>query len=89
MPHSAFAVPVELVLAGCPVEVGSKGHTGLEGWVTHDGCTSALLRTELYCETGSIGDDNGRLVCEPGVCEECECDSVRCVCDNVSVCVTM
>lgn len=43
--------------------------------MAHNGRTSTL-RTELHCETDSMGDDNGQLVCEPGVCEGCECDSV-------------
>ena len=67
--ESSADVPVsecELVLAGCPAEVGSKVHAGLEGWVAHNGRTSAL-RTELHCETDSMGDDNGQLVREPGV----------------------
>ena len=81
MPHSASDVPVsecELVLAWCGAEVRSKVHAGLEGWVAHNGRTSAL-RTELHCKTDPTGDDNGQLVCEPAVCEGCECDSVRCV----------
>lgn len=64
-------VPVsecELVVARCPAEVGSKVYTGLEGWVAHNGRTSAL-RTELHREADSIGNENGQLVCEPTVCE--------------------
>lgn len=64
-------VPVsecELVVTRCPAEVGSKVHTGVEGWVAHNGRTSAL-RTELHCEADPIGDENGQLVCEPAVCE--------------------
>ena len=75
-------VPVsecELVLARCPAEVGSKVHTGLEGWVAHNGRTSALC-TELHCEADPIGDENGQLVCEPAVCEGFGLLCVGCEC---------